>query len=81
MLTAASSSFLCAGTRLVKAGVQSTKNARLFLTHRENSSCYWSWVNFVGILLGVENNSVQKQMLTRKGLSKATPVTCNGMAS
>jgi hypothetical protein len=36
-----------------------------FFWHIEKThGAIWSWVNFVGILLGVENNSVQNEMLT-----------------
>ena len=53
-------------SRLVKADLHSTKYARFFLAHPESSWRCWRWVNFVGILLGIENNSVQDKPLTRK---------------
>jgi len=51
-----------------------------FLCRVEKTHRAIGMVNFVGILQGVENNSVQKEMLAREGLSKAIHATCHGSA-
>lgn len=39
-----------------------------FFWHIEKTHDSWSWVNFMGILLSVENNSVQRRNIDARGI-------------